>query len=348
MKKRIADMGAGIAVTLYALYCLCLFIYNVYPAMYREMTGEMFVGGFSFGTLVFVLGFFVAGYLLLSVITSKQISSYVLAILGSVLALYSCLALLYSGNGDVAVVTLFSTLLSVVTLLILAGTVLLILFDTLPELQGMKRTKKILGLVLTALAGLFFLLFAIYLILDLVNAGWSNHWFRYVADALFLLFALGELGGIFLKEEAEVKMKEPLALDSSYRLPFALHVVLLFVTLGVWQLIWTYRTTVFTNAAKDEHERDPLIYTLLYFFVPGFSIFWTYKTAKRVDKIAAEQGVESSLTKLCLILSIFVAVVPPILLQRKINEIFEGAVPAPAAEPAAAPTAAPAGKSDAE
>ena len=56
-------------------------------------------------------------------------------------------------------------------------------------------------------------------------------------------------------------------------------------------------------------------------FVPFYIIYWTYKTAQRVDKMAAAKGISSDMATLCLILAIFVPIIPPILLQDKMNNI---------------------------
>jgi uncharacterized membrane protein len=91
-----------------------------------------------------------------------------------------------------------------------------------------------------------------------------------------------------------------------------------------------YRTTSFTNIAKNEEYRNPTTKLLLCMFVPFYSIYWYYKTAQRIDKIAKDKGVASDLATICLILAIFVPIVPPILMQAKINDIFEGKVAATA------------------
>ena len=82
-----------------------------------------------------------------------------------------------------------------------------------------------------------------------------------------------------------------------------------------------------------------------------------YKTAQRLDKMAAAKNIPSDLSTLCLILAIFVPIIPPILMQDKLNDIVTGRVapaapaaapaPAPAAAPAPAPAAAPASVSEA-
>ncbi len=106
----------------------------------------------------------------------------------------------------------------------------------------------------------------------------------------------------------------------------AKHVLLLLFTCGIWQLIWIYRVTKHTNAVQGEAPRNPTKKLLLYIFVPFYSIYWTYKTAQRLDKMASERGIASDIATLCLILSIFVSIIPPILMQDKLNTIVTAKV----------------------
>lgn len=99
------------------------------------------------------------------------------------------------------------------------------------------------------------------------------------------------------------------------------HILLLLFTFGIWFLIWIYRITSYTNCVKDEEERNPTKKLLLCLFVPFYQIYWTYKTAQRIDKMAAAKGLQSDLSTLCLILAIFVPIIPPILMQDKLNAI---------------------------
>lgn len=99
------------------------------------------------------------------------------------------------------------------------------------------------------------------------------------------------------------------------------HVLLLIFTFGIWFLIWIYRMTGYTNNVEGEEERNPTTKLLLCLFVPFYQIFWTYKTAQRIDKIAKSKYVSSDLSTLCLILAIFVPIIPPILMQDKMNTI---------------------------
>ncbi len=101
------------------------------------------------------------------------------------------------------------------------------------------------------------------------------------------------------------------------------HILLLLFTCGIWMLIWVYRMTGYTNAVKGEEKRNPTNKLLLYIFVPFYSIYWIYKTAQRIDKMAKAKNIESDLATLCLILAIFVPIVAPILMQDKMNKIVK-------------------------
>lgn len=111
-----------------------------------------------------------------------------------------------------------------------------------------------------------------------------------------------------------------------------MHVVLLLLTFGVWYLIWIYRMTGYLNRVEDEQPRNPTNQLLLCIFVPFYTVWWVYQSAQRIDKLAAAKGIASDLSTLCLILAIFVGVVPPILMQDKINAIVttDGAPDQPA------------------
>lgn len=100
------------------------------------------------------------------------------------------------------------------------------------------------------------------------------------------------------------------------------HILLLIFTFGIWYFIWIYRMTGYLNQVKDEPERNPTTKLLLCLFVPFYSIYWVYKSAQRIDKLAALKGVHSDLSTICLILAIFIGIIPPILMQDKINEII--------------------------
>lgn len=101
------------------------------------------------------------------------------------------------------------------------------------------------------------------------------------------------------------------------------HVLLLLFTFGIWVLIWIYRMTDFTNKAEmdGEGDRNPTTKLLLCMFIPFYQLYWTYKTAQRIDRMANRCGIPSDISTLCLVLAIFVPIVPPIIMQDKVNTI---------------------------
>lgn len=120
-----------------------------------------------------------------------------------------------------------------------------------------------------------------------------------------------------------VPKAEVSANDQSFKFGLTAHVLLLLLVGGIWRCVWIYRTTRYLNCLHDEEYRNPGAKLLLCMFVPFYSIYWVYKSAKRIDKLAAGVGVTSDLSVICLILEIFVPIVPPILMQDKINKILE-------------------------
>ena len=102
------------------------------------------------------------------------------------------------------------------------------------------------------------------------------------------------------------------------------HVCLLLFTFGIWQYVWIYKTTKYTNLADGKEERTPAVALLLSLFVPFYTIYWTYKTAQKIDRIAKKSSISSDIGTLCLVLAIFIPIVPPIVMQDKINQISLG------------------------
>ena len=102
----------------------------------------------------------------------------------------------------------------------------------------------------------------------------------------------------------------------------AKHVLLLLFTFGIWHFIWVYRVTGYLNAVKDEEPRNPTTKLLLCMFVPFYSIYWIYKSAQRIDKLAKQKGISSDIATLCLIMAIFLPIIALIIMQDKMNNII--------------------------
>ncbi|MBR5472408.1 MAG: DUF4234 domain-containing protein [Clostridia bacterium] len=112
------------------------------------------------------------------------------------------------------------------------------------------------------------------------------------------------------------------------------HILLLIFTFGIYYLVWIYKTTIYTNNCHNEEYRNPTNKLLLCIFVPFYSIYWVYKTAQRIDKLAKQIGTSSDIATISLILALFVPIVAPIIMQSKINELLKPATHKVAQEPA--------------
>ena len=101
------------------------------------------------------------------------------------------------------------------------------------------------------------------------------------------------------------------------------HVLLLLFTFGVYFFIWIYKTTQRLNLLSGEAERNPGYKLLLCLFVPFYYIYWAYQSAQIVDRCGKRGGDngEISLAVLLTALFAFPMLVPPILIQNKMNRM---------------------------
>lgn len=215
----------------------------------------------------------------------------------------------------------FSIWRNIFYLLFLATIVLLYLFDFLPIFESKKKIVSIA----------FYASFAIYGVLSLTTSTklameYPGNIFSLIITIISLVAWL--LIGLYIINPYQ-KVREPKEEGTSanaygaseFYVSLGKHVCLLLFTCGVWMYIWIFKATRFTNLYTGEEERNPVSALLLCMFVPFYSIYWTYKTALRIDAMAKESGISSDLGTVCLILAIFVGIIPPILMQEKINTI---------------------------
>ena len=106
------------------------------------------------------------------------------------------------------------------------------------------------------------------------------------------------------------------------------HVLLLVFIGWIWQYVWIYKVTDYLNNTPNEEKRNPTNKLLLCMFVPFYYIYWVYQSAKRIEILAKERNIDSDIVTLSVVLSLFVGIVPPIIMQSKINQIckFENEV----------------------
>lgn len=103
------------------------------------------------------------------------------------------------------------------------------------------------------------------------------------------------------------------------------HILLLFLTFGIWYLIWLFRTTKFLNRVEDEEPRKPVAELLLCMFIPFYTIFWNWKSVLRVIKLDEQDPMFKALI-MCL--SVICPILVPIFLQDAINHMVMKSVPA--------------------
>jgi hypothetical protein len=202
-----------------------------------------------------------------------------------------------------------------------------ILLLTILSFKKNNTTLKKLVLFPTALE----VIRSIYIIImELSFGSWfSLSWILpFILDSVFFAIILLFISMYLIKDEInyqenQTKLKNKSTsnpdIDGYYDL--GMHVVLLLFLGFIWQWIWIHKMTKYLNKTPGEAQRNPTNKLLLCIFVPFYTIYWTYQSAKRIDILAKNKKIESDLATVSLILAIFVPIIPPILMQSKINKI---------------------------
>ena len=221
-----------------------------------------------------------------------------------------------------------------ITLIVLAKNKLIsALSGKLPLLGKIFYPVAIVAMVFAAGQHCFFgvdpLVYEIFKLLGM-HLGSENIFLNIFSVIIVLLYGIGIIlvGKRLLPVSEKKKKEQPEGAElnsgtsSEFYVSMGKHICLMLFTFGVWLMMWVHKATRFGNMAQGEEQKNPTTSLLLYLFVPFYSIYWTYKTAQKIDSIAKERGITSELGTVCLILSIFVGFVPPILMQDKINSIL--------------------------
>lgn len=198
---------------------------------------------------------------------------------------------------------------------------------TLIKSEKAKKVFKYIGIILIICVALM----AIYVIIDFIDCMISYASSSFVENAMYFIYNYSEFsyfGGIiillisFMTSQKEITFPaSSTAYGKSYK-SLVPHVLLLLFTCSIYYLVWIYRTTDSLNACKNEEYRTPINKLLLCMFVPFYSIYWTYKSAHRIDMLGYEKGILGETATLSLILSLFVPILPPILMQSKLNSVI--------------------------
>jgi len=225
-----------------------------------------------------------------------------------------------------------SAILTQVGLIIVFLVISLFCVFTLIKSEKTKKVFKYIGIILIICVALM----AIHVIIDFFDYMISYASYSYASSSFaeniwyFIYNYSGFLyyGGIiillisFMTSQKEITFPaSSTAYGKSYK-SLVPHVLLLLFTCGIYYLVWIYRTTDSLNACKNEEYRTPVNKLLLCMFVPFYSIYWTYKSAHRIDMLGYEKGIQGDTATLNLILSLFVPILPPILMQSKLNSVI--------------------------
>ncbi|MBQ2968026.1 MAG: DUF4234 domain-containing protein [Clostridia bacterium] len=99
------------------------------------------------------------------------------------------------------------------------------------------------------------------------------------------------------------------------------HIFFSIITLGIWNLIWTYNVTKNLNKVASVEDRKPVKELLLCIFLPLYNVYWIYKTAENVEAYGEENSKSFKISVLCLVFAIFMPLLSTVLIQDKINKI---------------------------
>ncbi len=95
------------------------------------------------------------------------------------------------------------------------------------------------------------------------------------------------------------------------------------ITFGVWYLIWIYNVTKHLNTVEGLEQRKTVRELLLCMFLPLYTVYWHYKTAKLMDAYAKYEG--TKLEILSLVFGLVAPIVSAVLIQEKLNGILKTA-----------------------
>ena len=94
------------------------------------------------------------------------------------------------------------------------------------------------------------------------------------------------------------------------------------ITLGIWMLVWIYRTTAALSPYEDRHPRKPWLEVICCLLLPFYVVYWLYKSAQ-LAALAADGAEDRHFSTLCLILGALLTPVSMLLVQDKLNVLAD-------------------------
>lgn len=114
----------------------------------------------------------------------------------------------------------------------------------------------------------------------------------------------------------------PTRINRSFYIPIVLHAFLCIFSLGIWEIVWVFRATQFTNSLCYEEKRDPLLRAVLCALVPFYLVCFNNETARRLDEMAVDADIDSNMLGAWQICTFYLAFVMPIIMQFKMNQLI--------------------------
>ena len=94
------------------------------------------------------------------------------------------------------------------------------------------------------------------------------------------------------------------------------------ITLGIWMLVWIYRTTAALLPFEDRHPRKPWLEVICCLLLPFYVVYWLYRSAQ-LAALAADGEEDWHFSTLCLVLGALLRPVSMLLVQEKLNVLAD-------------------------
>ena len=94
------------------------------------------------------------------------------------------------------------------------------------------------------------------------------------------------------------------------------------ITLGIWMLVWIYRTTAALSPYEDRHPRKPWLEVICCLLLPFYAVYWLYRSAQ-LAALAADGEEDRHFSTLCLILGALLTPIAMLLVQDKLNVLAD-------------------------
>lgn len=299
---------SGLSIGLGALYLITLLINSV------SMISNI-INGVAVSTYVSVLVSFALSYFACIALISKKLN--LLAVYYILVAIYAATVNLIYGDTS----NIIASVLNVIDYVIIV-----VLYYA-----GNKKNAKILSIVAVTLIVASFISDALgyaMLFSDEYNMALRNIIYSVFSSLIgkipYLIVNIGTVVLLYLRANPKSVYEIPANQypeHSDMYVGMVKHILLSLFTFGIYNCIWTYKTTENLNCG-DNQIQSGTKKLLLCIFVPFYRLYWYYNQSKRLENLMkAKEEHTSDFALVTLILAIFVPIVAAsAFLQLKVNE----------------------------